>query len=275
MNQFPVTPLSPEEQQRVMRQMYVLMGKQVESYHKHRHMGSNTSVPVELAQELMESVEYTLQFAGGIYAGTNMEESLKIGQVVLNGKQQKAKSLYDLVCATAPRWQTECRWEALHYLRSYLDTYDYLHLAHRGPDELFYPILISAPEGLRGIDDCIFCLNVMWIENQIMAGVPDDALEDFWDRLMPETLNQCEQVLLNGMGKAILGTGINSLLFEPEEHIKIISALANATEACLSDGAGRLCRWLNLADENARRYVHAIIPQLSSCRGSDIENLFV
>ena len=92
MNQFPVTPLSPEEQQRVMRQMYVLMGKQVESYHKHRHMGSNTSVPVELAQELMESVEYTLQFAGGIYAGTNMEESLKIGQVVLNGKQQKAKA---------------------------------------------------------------------------------------------------------------------------------------------------------------------------------------
>ncbi|MBQ7768005.1 MAG: hypothetical protein IJ403_03900 [Oscillospiraceae bacterium] len=275
MNQLPVTPLSPEEQQRVMHQIYVLMGKQVESYHKHRHMGSNSSVPVELAQELMESIDYTLQLAGGIYANTNVEETLKIGQDILDGKLQKAKSLYELVYATAPQWQTECRWEALRYLRHYLDTYDHLHLAHREPEELFYPMLVSQPEGIRGVDRCIFYLNVMWIENQIMAGVPDDMLELFWDRLMPETINQCEQLLLNGIGKAILGTGIHSLVFEPEEYVMIISALADATEECLSDAAQQLCQWLNLTDENARMYVNAIIPQLTLRHGSSIENLFV
>lgn len=275
MNQLPVNSLSPEEQRRVMAQMYALMGKQVESYHKHRHMGSSSSVPVELARELMESVDYTLQFAGGMYAGINVAETFKIGQNILQSKLQKARSLYDLVGATAPRWQTECRWEALRYLGHYLDTYDCLHLAHRGPEELFYPILIAQPEGLRGIDQGIFYLNVMWIENQIMAGVPEGMLEAFWDRLMPETLNQCEQILLNGIGKAILGTGIHSLLFEPEDHIKIISALANATGETLRDGARRLCQWLKLTDENARMYVNAIIPQLSSRRGSGIENMFI
>ena len=49
MSQLPINPLSPEEQQKIMEQMYLLMGKQVQSYHKHRHMGNNSSVPVELA----------------------------------------------------------------------------------------------------------------------------------------------------------------------------------------------------------------------------------
>ena len=275
MNQLPVTPLSPEDQQRLMGQMYVLMGKQVESYHKHRNKGSSSSVPVELAQELMESMDYTLRLAGGICADTNVEASLKIGQTILHGKLEKASSLYELVYATAPQWQTECRWEALRCLLRYLDNYDHLHLAHRGPDDLFYPILISQPENIRGIDRCIFYLNIMWIENQIMAGVPEAMLEVFWDHLMPETLNQCEQLLLNGIGKAVLDAEIHSLTFTPEDRVKIITALAESSEECLFGAAHRLCRWLDLTDENAVMYVNAIVPQLSSRWGSRIDNLFV
>ena len=117
MSQLPINPLSPEEQQRVMNQMYWLCGKQVQSYHKHRHMGSNSSVPVELAQELMESIEYTIGLVGGVYAHRNIGEALVLGQEVLESKLSKAKSMLELVNGTAPQWQTECRWEALRYLR--------------------------------------------------------------------------------------------------------------------------------------------------------------
>lgn len=275
MNQFPSNPLSSEEQQRIMRQMYFLMEKQVKSYHQHRHMGSSSSVSVELAQELMQSVDYTLQLAGGILAGANIEQSLKIGQDILKSKLQNARSLYELVYATAPQWQTECRWEALCCLRHYLDTYDDLHLAHRVPDELFYPVLTSPPEELRGLDCATFYLDIMWIENQIMAGVSDEVLEQFWNHLMPETLNQCEQLLLNGIGKAILGAEIHSLVFENEERIRITSVLADATEEYLLEAAQKLCQWLKLTDENAKAYVKAIVPSLSSRHGSNIENLFV
>lgn len=252
-----MNPISPDEQQRVMSQIYALLGKQIKSYHKHRHMGDNTSVPVELAQELMESIDYTLRLTGGIYSSKNLEEALKIGQNILDSKLQKAKSMLELVSATAPQWQTDCRWEALRYLRHYIDTYDLLHMAHRGPDELFYPILISQPETLRGIDCCNFYLNILWIENQIMAGVPEDALEQLWDRIPPETLNQCEQVLINGIGKAILGTGIDPLIFSPEEHFQIILALTKGGEKKLGSAVHTLCRWLNLKDENAVIYVNA------------------
>ena len=280
MSHLPINSLSPEEQQRVMNQMYLLMGKQVQSYHKHRHMGNNSSVPVELAQELMESIEYTIGLVGGVYAHRNIGEALVLGQEVLESKLSEAKSMLELVNGTAPQWQTECRWEALRYLRHYLEQYDHLHLAHKGPDDLFYPILISPPEGILGIDRCIFYLNIMWIENQIMAGVPEDALEQFWDRLPVATLNQCEHLLINGIGKALLGTGIDPLIFETEEHMQIIVAMVTITEEELRDAAKLLCQWLNLKNENARMYVEAVVPQLTMWIGDNIrigtlENMFI
>ena len=280
MSHLPINPLSPEEQQRVMNQMYLLMGKQVQSYHKHRHMGNNSSVPVELAQELMESIEYTIGLVGGMYAHRNIGEALLLGQEILESRLSKAKSMLELVNGTAPQWQTECRWEALRYLRHYLEQYDRLHLAHKGPEDLFYPVLISPPEGIQGIDSCIFYLNILWIENQIMAGVPEDSLEQFWDRLPAATLNQCEHLLINGIGKALLRTGIDPLVFETEEHMQLIVALLEATEEGLRDAAKLLCEWLNLKDENARMYVEAVVPQLTmwigdNIRGGNLENIFV
>ena len=280
MNHLPINPLSPEEQQRIMEQMYLLMGKQVQSYHKHRHMGNNSSVPVELAQELMESIEYTIGLVGGVYAHRNIEQALVLGQEILESRLSEAKSMLELVNGTAPQWQTECRWEALRYLRHYLEQYDHLHLAHKGPEDLFYPILISPPEGIQGIDSCIFYLNILWIENQIMAGVPEDSLEQFWDRLPAASLNQCEHLLINGIGKALLRTGIDPLVFETEEHMQLIVALMSATEEKLRDAAKLLCQWLSLKDENAYMYVEAVVPQLTmwigdNICGGNIENIFV
>ena len=280
MSHLPINPLSPEQQQKIMEQMYLLMGKQVQSYHKHRHMGNNSSVPVELAQELMESITYTINLVGGIYANRNIAEALLLGQEILEGRLTKAKSMLELVNATAPQWQTECRWEALRYLQHYLQQYDHLHLAHKGPDDLFYPILISPPEGIQGIDSCLFYLNILWIENQIMAGVPDDALEEFWDRLPVGTLNQCEHLLINGIGKALLGTGIDPLIFEPEEHMQLIVSLMRSNEERLKNAAELLCQWLNSRDENTCMYVKAVIPQLimwigDGIQNGNVENIFI
>ncbi len=226
MSNLPINPLSPEEQQRLMSQMYILMAKQVKSYHKHHHMGENSSVPVELAQELMESIEYTIDQVGGIYAHPNVEEALRLGQEILESKLSKAKSMLELVNGTAPQWQTECRWDAAQCLRQYMGTYDSMHLAHKAPDDLFYPIPIPVPEGIQGLDNCLFYLNILWIENQIMASYEDAMLEHLWSRLPTDTLNQCEQVMLNGIGKAILYDRSDDLVFTESEREKLHTVLS-------------------------------------------------
>ena len=262
MSHLPITPISPEQQQKMLGQMYLLMDKQVKSYQKHRHMGSSSSVPVELAQELMESIAYTINQAGGLHTYRSVEEALRVGQACLEEIYRKAESMLELVNATAPRWQTECRWEALRYLGNYLTHYDHLHLAHKGPDGLYYPILISPPEGIQGIDSCLFYLHILWIENQIMAGFSEETLESFWDRLPAATLNQCEPLLLNGMAKALLGAGLDPLLLEQEEYIAIVCTMTGIAEEVLKNAAHQLCDWLQLTDESARQYVYAIISQL-------------
>lgn len=280
MSQLPISSATPEQQKKVWTQLYLLMEKQVKSYHKHRHMGNHSSVPVELAQELMESIEYTVNQVGGMGAHPDLETALGLGQEVLDQKFGNAKKLLSVVEGTAPQWQTECRWEALRCLRGYLAGYDLLHLAHHGPDALYYPILISIPEEMRGIDLCLFYLRILWIENQIMAGVPTYALEAFWNRLPVGTCNPCEAVLTNGLGKALLETGPESLTFEPEEYFRIGVRLRQATEETLNDAAKRLCRWLALEDENAQMYVRSAIPLISRWTGdgflnADPENLFI
>lgn len=280
MSTLPVRPQSPESTQSRMEQLYLLMAKQVQSYQRHHHMGSSSSVPVPLAQELMASITYTIGLAGELFSARDPEESLRLGQEILEERLAKAKSMLELVSATAPRWQTDCRWEALRYLRQYLQRYDPLHMAHIGPDALFYPVLISPPEGIQGIDSCLFYLNILWLENQIMAGVPEDALDRLWDRLPADALNPCEHLLLNGMGKAMLGEGIESPVFEAEEKVRLAAVLAKATEEDLRKAAGSLCQWLKIRDENAVKYVGAVIPQLAqwigdSGRGGDSGRLFL
>lgn len=270
MNELPINPLAPEEQQKVMEQMYWLCGKQVQSYHKHRHMGNNSSVPAELAQELMESIVYTIDLVGGVCSHRNIEEALLLGQEILKSRLNKAKSMLELVKGTAPQWQTECRCEALRYLQHYLEEYDYLHLAHKGPEDLFYPILISPPEGIKGIDSCIFYSNILWIENQIMGSVPEETQERLWDRLPVGTLNQCEQLLINGVGKILIEESIDQLTFEPDSRETLIHYLLETTEEKLYRCTKILCSQLNLSDEYGKKYIEAIIPQLISRTAGNI-----
>lgn len=262
MKDLPIQPLSPEEQQRLMGQFYLLMGKQVKSYHKMRRMGENSSVPVELAQELMDSMEYTVELVGGLYAVRNAEEALRLGQKSLESKVEKAKSMLELVVATAPAWQTECRWETLNCLRRYLTGYDHFHLAHRGPSDLFYPIPVRVPDRLKGIDLGLFYLNVLWLENQIMAGFEDVLLEQLWDRLPTDTLNQCEQVVINSIGKAILPNGGDGLVFAEAERDELHAILSvQPAKETVHHATLRLCRQLDLR-ENASDYLCAAATQM-------------
>lgn len=280
MNQTPIRMPSEEERQRVTQQLYALMESQVQSYQKHRHMGQSTSISLELAQELMESIGYTTQQVGGVYAFDSAHEALRMGQSVLVEKVKQAGDLLRRVKESAPRWQTECRWDALAELQGYLEGYDLLHLAHRRPDRLFYPILIAVPDAFQGIDQCLFYLRIMQIENRIMAAIPSLALETFWDRLPDAALNPCEHVLINGMGKALLDAGLNTLHFETDAYLCLTAALAGATEEKLQQAADRLCSWLGVEDADAAGYVKAILPQIRFYGGEnalhcDLHRVFV
>ena len=280
MNNLPIHPTTPKQQEQFLQQLYTLMARQVQSYHKHRHMGSSTSIPTELAQDLLESIDYTANQAGGLYARPCLEETLRLGQAILEEKLNRAQSMLRLIHATAPSWQTECRLDALSCLRHYLDGYDHRHLAHKAPDGVFYPIPITPPEGIRGMDSCLFLLNVLWLENQIMSAFPDDTLEQLWDRLPADSLNQCEQLILNAVGKLLIGADPNTVIFSPDAYLQLVLSMSQTTEESLRTAANKLCQNLKLKNDLAETYIKTTATQIAHhiCPFASIEaidNLFV
>ena len=116
----------------------------------------------------------------------------------------------------------------------------------------------------------MFYLNILWIENQIMAAIPEAVLDSFWDRLPTGTQNQCEHLLINGMGKALIGADLDTLAFEPEEQMQLMIAMLTATEEKIKNAAERLCVILDLKDGNARQYVGAAASVLSMWIGENV-----
>lgn len=281
MNQLPMEALTARDRERLAAQLYTLLGAQVKSYHKHYHMGDNSSIPVETARELTESIWYTVGMAGTLRG--ELADLLARGQEILAGKMEDAQTLYRLVCATVPEGQSQCHWETLRALGRYLDTYDHLHFAHRGPEWLDYPLLAPMPDGLRGIDSALFYLNSLWMENQILAGFPAGTVEELYAHLPPDyweaPQNLCEQSLWNGMAKSLLGQPLDNLLLESDALPRLAALLSGEPERTLGDAVRELAERLALPPAPAAytaATVRELLPRLKAAmNGANLANLFI
>lgn len=141
-----------------------------------------------------------------------------------------------------------------------------IHLAHREPSERFYPMLVSLPDSIRGVDCCLFYLNTLWLENRIMAAMDEKDLEQLWNRLPPDTLNQCEPLILNGIGKAVISPCLDKLTFDEMDYASLGAVLRGKTPESiheqLKSAAQRSCERLALTDANAAACVKTAVPQL-------------
>ncbi len=230
MSQLPSIPLTPEDQRRLAVQLYARMEDQVKSYNARRGVVS-TSVTTETAKELMDSMVYTLEAAGGYVPGLDVKVLLTKGQQVLEDKLARAKQILRLVEASAPIFQTRYYGDALRTLWRYLETYDHLHLAHKTPEGLDYPLLIPVPEQFRGIDRALCYLNCLWMENEILHRFSPEALAELTDAAPPDywfpPQKQCEQVLWNAMARTVLGKVPEPLLLEDGEAEDLFYLLQN------------------------------------------------
>lgn len=257
-------------QQKLFRQAYALLGKQVKSYHKHYHMGDNSSIPVETAQALLASIWYTLEKAGGDQSLEDPEWMLAKGQAVLNAQMAQAKSLLQLVSATSPKVQNECYQDTLLELGRFLRQYDPLHLAHTVPELLPYPLLAPLKEGLQGIDFMLTYLEALWRENQILAALEPEAVEAVIERIGPDAwgipINLCEQPLVNALGRALLGKPVAPLLLEYPDQKRLAEELNDCAGGALmkrlAKAMAQVCVELELQDPKAVSYAHEVISQV-------------
>lgn len=264
MNQLPAAPLTPAQQSRLSGELYSQLGKQVKSYYASRNMGENSSVTLELAKELTCSVEYTLEVAGGYHPDEPLTQQLDRGQAILEQELEQTRILWRLVEATAPDYRSQCHWETVRQLGSFLDGYDLRHFAHQVPWEPDYPLLRPLPAELKGVRWAAGFLRCLWYENQILEGLTggrallDQAPPLYWEA--PQNL--CEQPLWNALGKTLLGEEPDPLDLTPEERERAEEILKHGEgKTILYRGMDSLSRILGL-DEKGNAYARGAVESL-------------
>lgn len=270
MTNLPDGVRSPKQQQRLSRELYALLDSQVKSYHQYYKMGNNSSVPAEIAEELLASVRYTLEACGGYLPSEMLTVQLERGQAVLKQQLERAREAFRLVSGTVPDGQSQCHWESVHALGRYLDGYDLLHFAHRRAENLDYPLLTPAPEELRGIDYALYWLRCLWLEHQLLDSFPDGALTALYSRVPPDyweaPQNLCEQPLWNAMGCVLLGRGMGRLEMEDEDRQNIGQHFCHASpevaEETLCGALKQALTLLNIRGAGLLDYTAGAVRQL-------------
>ncbi len=287
MNYIPTPYISEKDQGNKLTQLYNLLSQQVNSYQKAGHMRSGSSVPSELAQELLRSVCCTLDLAGGVGKWQDLRQGMQAGQALLKEKQIRAKQQFLLVETTLPEWIEECRADAIQALRVFLGSYDPVHLAHICPETGCYPIMTPIADAPSGIDSAAQILDQLWWENQIMGAFSENAFHDFqnvfcqFDRGLSE--NQCQQLLIQGVGKLLLGESLDRLTFlswEREALCSQLSANGSAPKEQLVFAAKELTAFINLSGPKAVRYAQqaavSFLPRLTvALQSNDVSTIFL
>lgn len=145
-------PLSAAEQAALRERLYQLLTEQARRY----TMGESTSVPVELAEELLTSLCFTLGLSledGGrarALLALDWREELERGRERLRLCAERGKRLWESACVQTFAEDSAALRDTLRSFGRYWQQYDLRYFAHHVPGDVDYPLFVPAPEDRMG-----------------------------------------------------------------------------------------------------------------------------
>lgn len=280
--------LSDQQQQYVISRLYHLLSRETTKY----LAGDSSSVPVEIVEELLRSMAYTLRFAlreskkpQRELLSCDLEALLQQGRELLQDKLAATRQLWEQACLTAPQIPNAYLQDTLKGIKAFFKQYDIRYFAHQIPCAVDYPLCIPVSEELQGVIYFEQWLRRLLIENWCLSRFPRQAIcdllsavvADYWDY----PLNLCQQPLINGIGLAILERPILALKLSDGDVRELASLLFSCPDirAELRRGVERAAGQLQAPPE-AASYMQAVaddtLPRIEAVRTTgDIGNIFV
>lgn len=273
--------LTPEEYGRMQAELLRLLSRQIERY----TMGDSSSVPVELAQELLSAVCYVLgisperpngrwkELAQGDLDGEYQEGLFRIEQ-----KKALGKHLWQTVFDHLPPVESISLLRTLKSIDSFWKRYDSRFFAHQTPWDMEYPLAVSLPDTLQGIDVINQYLTNLWQENRFLAEYAPDHILPVLARSCPDfadlPVNLFESVAANALALAVLEKPDCPLGLEARELEALYDLFQHMSRAaiqhCLERGADRLWErhptWAPQVHAYLSRYCEQLAPRIDLLR---------
>lgn len=256
---------SEREQEILLCRLWELLKRQADKYNG----TDSTSISVEKAQQLLESMLYTIGVV--IECGAGKEEILKgdisfllnRGQRLLREKQKAAKVAWKLLCQELPGVRNVYYLSTVKSLGTFFEKYDIYYKAHEIPCSMDYWLLCPVPEEKKGVSFMEEYIRRLQIENDFLncfdtcdlVGLYRDFVPDYEEALF----NLCEPVLANAVGLEMLGEDVFPLNISAAQRKRIGYMLdgmaAEEMQACIDQAVLFLCQKLGMTTNEEKDYL--------------------
>ncbi|MGM9593779.1 MAG: DUF6179 domain-containing protein [Candidatus Onthomonas sp.] len=266
--------LTREERLGLRERLYPLLRRLVLRFTS----GESSSVPVETAQALLESLLFCLE--QGLQADEQdwrallseaPEEIYAAGLRRLEDKLAYGERLWQAVCANLPPVENQSMRDTLRSIGGFWRRYDCRYAAQEVPCDIDYQLCIPVPESLQGVDYVNAYLERLAVENRLLrcfsSHVLEPVLESYCRDYRGLLINLYEPAATNALGRVLLGETLDTLIISPEQCEGLEGQLTHLSrtglEELMSRTAERLSDQLGLGDRRERAYLRACAGNLA------------
>lgn len=258
-------PLTPEERLAFQAKLWRLLAQQTARY----TIGDSTSVPAETAQELLDSLCFTLRVDEAdtgrirLLVQEDLDQAYQQGVRLLEVKVQQARALWQAVCENLPEIPNTALRDTLRSIGTFWQRYDFRYFAHRIPCDIDYPLCCPVPEELQGVDYVGEYLRRLWLESCFLHRFAPPRVVRLLNRYCPDyrglLINLFEPVAVNALGLMLLDADPRGLDITEQDRARLSALLEplprSGAEKLLLDASARLCTVWPLDGNGERQYL--------------------
>lgn len=243
--------------------------------------GESSSMPKELAEELLRSICYTLGPSLAAHTAGPLLPLYEHGVAHTEEKLRACRRRYQIARLSLPKVRSiSCR-ETLSSIGAFFTRYDPRFFAHEIPCDIDYQLCTPVPETLLGVDYVAEYLSRLCIENDFLRLFPPERLDALLARACTDYRfrinNLYAPVAANALGCALAGLDVRGLSLPEKARLRIEAEFApnsvQETHTALRRAADIVCAALGMGSPAAQSYLLAaadtMVPRLRAALAGD------
>lgn len=283
--------LSEADQLKLLQKLWELLKWQVGKYNGI----DSTSMPVEKAQEQLNSLLYTFSVVVAedniptdVLLQQDFQSVIRRGQEILDNKRKSGKIRWNAMCLSAPQIQNVYYIDTMKNIGVFYQRYDIYYGAHEIPCSIDYPLMNSISEDIKGISYIEEYVKRITIENRLIQRFDQNIVIRLYESSFLDYkesyFNLCEPVLINALGLKLVGQDIWSLDVSKEQKNEILMLLKDKTQeerhVVIQDAAKSVYREVEIKDSYISSYFDENVQELmvridAAILSDDWSNIFV
>lgn len=283
--------ISEEDKMLIEFKIWNLLGKHTERY----TMGDSTSVPIEIAEELLNSICFSLGLelrelmnAKELLMEEDISDLLKASWSKIASLMERGKKLLEAVRKSSPNIENISYKDTINEIDKFFNKYDYRFFAHKIDCSIDYQLSNAISEKLQGIEYINEYLKALLIENEFCICFDKDniiyILNSYCSDYKELLINIFEPILTNAIGLDILGRDILTLEISALQRETLLGIFRNLSKTeilvKLESSAKSVCDILEVVDNEKIEYIQKtavnIYPRIEvGLSTGNIDNIFL